>query len=87
MQEPSEPIDGLPRNCTFDAADWHILARHWYPVALVRELANAPLSSRLLDEPLVIYQANGKVVVANDLCPHRGDFNRKVFDEDKAIVE
>ena len=62
----------LPRDCTFDPQDWAILARHWYPVALARELADKPLSAKLLDEPLVIYRAAGEVVVATDICPHRG---------------
>ena len=63
----------LPRNCTFDAADWQILARHWYPVALVRDLEDRAVSTVLLDEPLIVYRAvDGSVVVANELCPHRG---------------
>lgn len=63
---------GLPRNCTFDAADWAILARHWYPVALVRDIGSKPVAARLLDEPLVIYRAGEAYVVARDICPHRG---------------
>ncbi len=62
----------LPRNCTFDAADWAILASYWYPIALVRELENTPLAVKLLDEELVIYRADGHIVVARDICPHRG---------------
>ncbi len=62
----------LPRNCTFEADDWAILARHWYPVVLVRDLGEKPIGTKLLDEPLVIYRAEGKVVVASDICPHRG---------------
>jgi phenylpropionate dioxygenase-like ring-hydroxylating dioxygenase large terminal subunit len=62
----------LPRACTFDAADWAILARHWYPVALSREVVAAPLSVTLLDELLVVYRIGSEVVVANDVCPHRG---------------
>lgn len=62
----------LPRACTFDADDWAILARHWYPVALARDVTEAPRSARLLDESLVLYRAGGQVVVANDICPHRG---------------
>ncbi|NYF80859.1 Rieske 2Fe-2S domain-containing protein [Granulicella arctica] len=48
------------------------LARHWYPVALSREVTDGPVATKLLDELLVIYRVDGKVVVANDLCPHRG---------------
>lgn len=62
----------LPRNCTFDPTDWEILARHWYPVALAREVSAAPLKVMLLDEPLVVYRAEGETVVAQDICPHRG---------------
>lgn len=62
----------LPRNCTFDARDWFLLAQHWYPVALARDIDNGPVSAVLLDEPLVVYRSNQTVVVANDLCPHRG---------------
>lgn len=63
----------LPRGCTFDEDDWHILSRHWYPVALVREADAGPVAAKLLDEPLVVYRAgDGGLVVANDVCPHRG---------------
>jgi phenylpropionate dioxygenase-like ring-hydroxylating dioxygenase large terminal subunit len=62
----------LPRECTFDPADWAILGRHWYPVALSREVGGGPMSVRLLDEPLVVCRVRGEVVVANDICPHRG---------------
>jgi phenylpropionate dioxygenase-like ring-hydroxylating dioxygenase large terminal subunit len=62
----------LPRNCTFDAEDWLILARHWHPVALVREVGETPVGTRLLDQPLVIYKAGDAIVVAADICPHRG---------------
>jgi len=62
----------LPRGCTFDADDWAILARHWYPIALARDLGDKPVATRLLDEPLVIYRADGALVVGRDICPHRG---------------
>lgn len=66
------PID-LPRNCTFDADDWQILARHWYAVALVRDVEEKGLvGARLLDEPLVVYKVDDEIVVANDICTHRG---------------
>lgn len=69
---PTGPDLDLPRGCTFDPADWAILAAHWYPVALVRALGDGPISTRLLDEPLVVYRADGEIVVARDICPHRG---------------
>ena len=64
--------DMLPRDCTFDPADWRILAAHWYPVALVRDLDTGPVSAKLLDERLVVYRVHGQIVVAQELCPHRG---------------
>ncbi|MEV4627311.1 aromatic ring-hydroxylating dioxygenase subunit alpha [Micromonospora sp. NPDC049523] len=68
----ADPVDELPRDCTFDPADWGILAAHWYPVALSRDVVAAPVAATLLDEPLVVYRAGDTVVVANDICPHRG---------------
>lgn len=66
------PEVSLPTTCTFEAKDWEILARHWYPVALVRDLGARPQPAKLLDEPLVVYRAGTQVVVARDICPHRG---------------
>lgn len=62
----------LPRECTFDPDDWTILAAHWYPVARSRDVVDAPVAARLLDQPLVVYRAGDQLVVADDLCPHRG---------------
>jgi vanillate O-demethylase monooxygenase subunit len=61
-----------PTSCTFDAGDWQILARHWYPIAQASAVGAAPCSATLLDEPLVAYRVRGELVVARDLCPHRG---------------
>jgi vanillate O-demethylase monooxygenase subunit len=69
---PYAPSIELPPGCTFDPTDWAILAAHWYPVALVREVGKKPVGTKLLDEPLVIYRADGETVVARDICPHRG---------------
>jgi len=66
------PIQTLPRNCTFDPRDWLKLARYWYPIALSREVSDKPLGAVLLDVPLVAYRVDGELVVADDLCPHRG---------------
>jgi len=52
----------LPRNCTFEPADWQILAKSWYPVALSRELGERPLGAVLLDAPLVIYRSGDDIV-------------------------
>ncbi|MBR0560435.1 aromatic ring-hydroxylating oxygenase subunit alpha [Neokomagataea anthophila] len=62
----------LPRNCTFEAEDWEILSHFWYPIALVRDVGEKPLGVTLLDETLVVYRAGDEIVVAQDLCPHRG---------------
>lgn len=62
-----------PPHCTFLPEDWHRLSQFWYPIALERDLSDEkPLKATLLDEQLVIYRINGEVVVAKDLCPHRG---------------
>jgi phenylpropionate dioxygenase-like ring-hydroxylating dioxygenase large terminal subunit len=66
------PDTRLPRTCTFDPDDWQKLAAHWYPVALTRDVSLRPLAAKLLDAPLVLYRSGEQVVVADDLCPHRG---------------
>ena len=67
-------IDTLtpPRDCSFTPSDWQVLARCWFPIALSRELEAAPKAVRLLDERLVVYRAGDRIVVARDLCIHRG---------------
>jgi vanillate O-demethylase monooxygenase subunit len=67
---PSELIPPTP--CSFDAADWRILAGHWYPIAQATAVGSAPHPATLLDEPLVAYRVHGELVVARDQCPHRG---------------
>jgi phenylpropionate dioxygenase-like ring-hydroxylating dioxygenase large terminal subunit len=61
-----------PSTSTFDPSDWAILAQHWYPIARSCEVTQAPLAATLLDESLVIYRAGDSLVVATDICPHRG---------------
>jgi vanillate O-demethylase monooxygenase subunit len=65
-------MTGPPRDSTFDPNDWGILARHWYPVAVAGELGTGPAAARLLDVDLVLFRADGRIVVALDRCPHRG---------------
>jgi vanillate O-demethylase monooxygenase subunit len=65
-------MTALPRNCTFEPADWEKLAQYWYPVALSREVTDKPVGAVLLDAPLVVYRVDGALVIADDLCPHRG---------------
>ncbi len=61
-----------PRDCSFTASDWQVLARCWFPVAIAADIGEAPVAVRLLDERLVVYRAGDRVVVARDLCIHRG---------------
>ncbi len=64
----------LPRNCTFSTSDWKALAPFWYPVAFSQEVTTKePFAARLLDQRLVLYRlSNGDLVVARDICLHRG---------------
>ncbi len=63
----------LPRNCTFDESDWRVLSNHWYPLAFSEEIQDKPLNRVLLDEDLIAYRTTGgEVVVAKNLCIHRG---------------
>jgi phenylpropionate dioxygenase-like ring-hydroxylating dioxygenase large terminal subunit len=62
----------LPKNCTFAPREWQILAQFWHPVALGSELTDKPLGVTLLDERLVVYRSGTNVIVAKDLCLHRG---------------
>ncbi|MEM9213749.1 MAG: aromatic ring-hydroxylating dioxygenase subunit alpha [Cyanobacteria bacterium P01_F01_bin.150] len=68
------PVSSLPRDCTFNPTDWEALAPFWYPVAFSHEVTSEkPYGTRLLDERLVMYRlTDGSVVVARDLCLHRG---------------
>jgi vanillate O-demethylase monooxygenase subunit len=66
------PANDLPRHCTFAANDWRIMARSWFPVAIAGEIGAGPVAAVLLDQPLVVYRSGDDIVVADDLCPHRG---------------
>jgi phenylpropionate dioxygenase-like ring-hydroxylating dioxygenase large terminal subunit len=68
----ANPHSLLPPGCTFTEADWLLMAREWYPVANAAEITGAPHKATLLDETLVVYRVHGEVVVARDVCPHRG---------------
>lgn len=69
---PTHTLPELPPHCTFEAEDWYRLARHWFPVALATEVTEAPFKATLLDEKLVVYRIKDELVVARDVCPHRG---------------
>ena len=61
-----------PTDCTFEPDDWTLLSQQWFPVAVADELQDRPVAARLLDVDLVVFRSEGAVVVARDLCPHRG---------------
>ena len=65
-----------PAHCTFEPEDWLRLAQCWHPVARACDIGAAPVKATLLDEQLVIYRVKGQVVVARDVCPHRGEIGR-----------
>ncbi|USK60576.1 aromatic ring-hydroxylating dioxygenase subunit alpha [Peribacillus asahii] len=65
-------VTSMPKQCTFSAEDWTVLSQYWYPVATIEEVTEKPTGIKLLDVHLVLYRANGKIIVARDLCLHRG---------------
>lgn len=69
---PFTDLPPLPRALTFDPDDWAIIAKYWYPVARIDEVTEGPLGVTLLDVPLVVYRVDGEIVVADNLCTHRG---------------
>ena len=84
-RRPRVPI-ARPRGCTFEESDWTILSRHWFPIAVAADLAGTPLRARLLDVDLVVFRSDGVVVVARDLCPHRGMMLSRGWVTDGQIV-
>ncbi len=61
-----------PPDCTFAPDDWRLLSHHWFPVAVVDEVKATPAAARLLDVDLLVFRSGDAIVVARDLCPHRG---------------
>ncbi|HEY4300185.1 MAG TPA: Rieske 2Fe-2S domain-containing protein [Candidatus Didemnitutus sp.] len=61
-----------PRDCTFPAPDWQVLAGYWHPVAAAGSVTERPVAARLLDQDLVVYRTPRGIKVAADLCAHRG---------------
>ncbi len=61
-----------PSDCTFAPDDWRLLSARWFPVAVADEVGDKPAAARLLDVDLVVFRSGGSLVVAKDLCPHRG---------------
>ena len=70
VQTRAEPVP--PPQATFLREDWRRLAACWFPVAIAAEVGEAPLKATLLDEQLVLYRLRGELVIARDVCPHRG---------------
>ena len=62
----------LPLRRTFSEEDWSILSRFWHPVAFSDQVTDAPVPAKLLDIGLVVYRTAQDVVVARDICLHRG---------------
>jgi len=59
-----------------DAPMGQIMRRHWLPVCMSEEVAEAdgtPVRARLLGEDLVVFRdSKGRVGVLDEHCPHRG---------------
>ncbi|MFD2616688.1 aromatic ring-hydroxylating oxygenase subunit alpha [Terrilactibacillus laevilacticus] len=76
MKEPltlkNKQMIDYPKDCTFSKEDWEVLSKYWFPVAESHEVTDKPISIKLLDVNLVVYRTKHKVVVARDLCVHRG---------------
>ncbi len=48
------------------------LGQYWHPILWSREVTDKPVAVKLLDQPLVLWRANGQVSAFYDLCIHRG---------------
>ena len=48
------------------------LRQFWHPVLWSKEVTDKPIAVKLLDQPLVLWRANGNVSAFYDLCIHRG---------------
>ncbi|MFU0504409.1 aromatic ring-hydroxylating dioxygenase subunit alpha [Pseudaminobacter sp. NGMCC 1.201702] len=68
----SNDVTPYPKDNSFSESNWSLLAGFWYPIAYSSDLGTRPVAVRLLDQRLVAYRAAGQVVVANDVCIHRG---------------
>jgi phenylpropionate dioxygenase-like ring-hydroxylating dioxygenase large terminal subunit len=62
----------MPKDCTFSSRDWEALGHYWHPIAFSSDVTGAPVRVKLLDVDLVVYRTAESVVVARDLCIHRG---------------
>ncbi|MGH7809363.1 MAG: Rieske 2Fe-2S domain-containing protein [Candidatus Binatia bacterium] len=50
----------------------NVLRKFWYPIKWSKEVTDKPVPVKLLEQPLVIWRADGKVSAFYDLCLHRG---------------
>jgi phenylpropionate dioxygenase-like ring-hydroxylating dioxygenase large terminal subunit len=50
----------------------NVLRQFWYPTKWSKEVTDKPVAVKLLDQPLVLWRADGKVSAFYDLCLHRG---------------
>ena len=48
------------------------LGQYWHPILWSREVTDKPVAVKLLDQPLVIWRADGNLSAFYDLCIHRG---------------
>lgn len=62
----------MPLETAFTASDWEVLASCWHPLAYSRDIGDGPYPVRLLDHDLIAYRSGDGIVVARDLCVHRG---------------
>lgn len=63
-----------------------LLRHYWYPVVPSDEVGAAPIGARLLEEPIVLYRVEGRVVAFKDLCIHRGTPLSRGWLEDGVLV-
>ncbi|MCR8632127.1 aromatic ring-hydroxylating oxygenase subunit alpha [Paenibacillus radicis (ex Xue et al. 2023)] len=63
-----------------------MLAQYWYQIARASEVTEKPIGVKLLDVKLVCYRSNDRVVIARDLCFHRGAPLSKGWVENGEIV-
>ena len=61
-----------PTECTFTESDWLALSNLWFPLALEEDVTDQPKKLTLLDVDLVVARVDDEVLVARDLCIHRG---------------
>lgn len=55
-----------------DETEAAVLRASWHPVAFSSEIDGGPSGVELLGRPLVVFRTEGRAVVADDQCPHRG---------------